>query len=291
MSKVDDLKTKYKRVNASSFSFFDDSDNTPTKKYLEYYLKIWDTRANSNIAVTKNKIVNAVKEFDKLLPYITTKDIYSSQYNQLNRLIDTVNKAEELREQKTFDKNDHIVVINETETYLLLSPKTFRGSTKYGSNTRWCTTTKGYESHFNSYKKGFLVYLIDKTGKRKTNYEKIAFHADANYLPCDAYSTYNANDTSIRSSHMLLNGWTRDEVFEIDHYYKQFIKYVGDLRIAKDEVEKVIDFMKTVDLEKFQENLAKLKIESTKAISEVGTTIKKFNEQFSTFAISDLIKD
>jgi len=291
MSKVDDLKARYKRVNTTSFNFFEESDKTPTKKYLEYFLKIWDTRSSSNIAVTKNKIVESVNSFDQLLPYITKKDIYDPYYNQLNKLIETVNKAEDAREQKTFNKEEHIVVINETETYLLLSPKTFRGSTKYGSNTRWCTTTKGYQSHFNSYKKGFLVYLIDKTGKRKNHYEKIAFHAEATYLPSESYSIYNANDTNVKYSYLLSNGWTRDEIFEIDLYYKQFIKFIGDLRIAKEDVERVIDFMKTVDLEKFQENLAKLKIDSAEGISEVGTTIKKFNEHFSTFAVSDLIKD
>ena len=82
MSKVEELKLKYRRVTPPVFSFFEEADKTPTKKYLEYYLKIWDTRSSSLVTVTKNKIVDNVKEFDELLPYIVQKDIYNYNSTQ-----------------------------------------------------------------------------------------------------------------------------------------------------------------------------------------------------------------
>jgi hypothetical protein len=291
MSKVEDLKIRYKNVRPADFVFFDEADFTPTKKYLGYMLKTWDTRVSSRIAINKNKIINTVKEFDELLPYITKKDIYDPYYSQLNRLIDEVNKAKEIKEQKTFIKEDHIIVINETETYLLLSPKTFSGSIKYGSNTKWCTASKLYQRHFNSYKKGFLVYLIDKTGKRKTNFEKIALYGEPTFNVNGTYLIYTATDASIKTDKLIDGGWSRDEVFEIDIYYRQFIKFLSDLRKAKEEVKKVIEFMKTIDLDKFRENLNLLKIKYNASFGEVDTAIKSFTDKILAFAISDLIKD
>lgn len=291
MSKVDELREKYKNVNAVAFKFFEDSDSTPTKKYLDYMLKMWDRRAKSNVSITKNKIVVNVIKFDELLSYISIKDIYDSYYNNILHLISEVDKALIKKDEKTFIKNDHIIVINETPRYLLISPKTFRGSLKYGSNTKWCTASKFHEEHFNNYKKGFLVYLIDKSGERKPNYEKIGIYADKSFLPNNMYEIYNASDTRTSPTNLISNGWSRDEIFEIDMYYKEFIRFIGDLRIAKEEVNKVVNFMKTIDLQKFQNNLDKLKITSINNISEVEETIKKFNEKFSSFAVSDLIND
>lgn len=289
MSKVEELRGKYRNVNAVAFNFFEAADTTPTKKYLDYMLKMWDGRAKSNVSITKNKLVDSVKKFDELLPYINTKDIYDRYYANYIHLNVTIENASNKKDEKTFNKEEHVIIIHESPSYLLICPKTFKGSVKYGSNTKWCTASKNYEGHFNSYKKGFLVYLIDKTGKRKSNYEKIAFYANESYYPNDGYNIYNAGDSSIKSQQMLSGGWTRDEIFEIDTFYRQFIWYLGDLRQAKEDVNKVISFMRNLDLNKFQENLNKLKIENTSEIDKVGETIKVFNEKFLTLNVSTLI--
>lgn len=291
MSKVEDLKTRYKNVRPADFVFFDEADTTPTKKYLEYMLKTWDRRGSSVIQVTKKKLVDGVKLFDELLPYMRQKDIYNAHYNYFNRFLEEITLAQAKKDENTFIKEEHIVVINETERYLLLSPKTFRGSLKYGSNTKWCTASKQYQGHFNSYKKGFLVYLIDKTGKRKLNYEKVALYCEPAFSINGTYLIYTATDSSIKTDKLIEGGWSRNEVFEIDLYYRQFIKFLSDLRKAKEDVEQIINFMRTVDLDQFQKNLSMLKIEHSSSFLEVDSAIKTFTEQFSTFAVSDLLKD
>lgn len=289
MSKVEELRVKYKKTSPKDFEFFNESDDTSTKKYLEYSLRVWERRALSSPMPTKKKLVEYIKLFDELLPYINNKDIYDSHYLSFNNLISEVEKARDHKEEKTFKREDHIIVINETERYLMLSPKTYRGSLKYGSGTKWCTASKYNSDHFTSYKKGYLVYLIDKTGKKTKNYSKVALYADSSFSINGSYSVYSSTDSSIRISAMSSYGWTYDEINEIDLYFRQFIKYLIELRRAKQEVDKVINFMQNINFDDFHKNLEKLKIQDIISILDVSSTVKTFNEKISTYVMSDLL--
>jgi uncharacterized protein YchJ len=167
MSKVDELKKKYPHISNVSFTKFVESDNTSTKKYLDFMLRTWEDRKNSSLNRTTNSIINAVNKFHDLLPYIENKDIYSKEYyGDFKKLFDAIEQAEKLKEDKSFVKEDHIYVFFETDEFMLIQPKTHRGSMKYGSNTKWCTTGKKNESIFKNYTRdGLLLYLINKTEK------------------------------------------------------------------------------------------------------------------------------
>ena len=84
----------------------------------------------------------------------------SNEYKNFHNVLLTLEKYNEIRNEKTFVKKDNVFIINETETYILLNPITFLGSIRYGSNTKWCTTSKLREGYFNSYSKGYLAYQI-----------------------------------------------------------------------------------------------------------------------------------
>ena len=62
MSKVDDLKNKYKSVSNSSFSKFEEADFTPTKKYLDFMLKTWEDRKTEAPYRTTGIIIDAVNK-------------------------------------------------------------------------------------------------------------------------------------------------------------------------------------------------------------------------------------
>ena len=143
MSKVDDLRNKYKSVSNSSFSKFVAADSTPTKKYLDFMLKTWEDRKTDGRYRTTISIIEAVNKFHELTPYIENKDIYSKEYyGNFSKLIDVIEAAEVVREEKNFNKEEHINVLLETDEFFLLQPKTHKGSMKYGANTKWCTTSK-----------------------------------------------------------------------------------------------------------------------------------------------------
>ena len=73
--------------------------------------------------MTAERLSKYVSEFDELLPYIDNKDIYSSSYDGYGMLVNTVEIAKELREEKTFVKEEHVIILLETDDYLFLSPK------------------------------------------------------------------------------------------------------------------------------------------------------------------------
>ena len=112
MSKVDELRAKYPTVNIRTFQRFVEGDNTPTKKYLEYLLKVWTTK---NLSIPATQLVKQVSKFDELLPYHENKDIYSSDYKSYKDLVRRNERAEEVKDDKTFDRKEHIDVIFEKD--------------------------------------------------------------------------------------------------------------------------------------------------------------------------------
>ncbi len=71
--------------------------------------------------------------------------------------------------KKIYEKGDFVVI----------QPKTEQASCKYGSNTKWCVTSKG-SGHFNRYTAGRqgLYFIINKAKSTNKNYSKVAIHFD-----------------------------------------------------------------------------------------------------------------
>ena len=142
MSKVEELRLKYPKVTKPTFNKFVEADVTPTKKYLEFMLKTWTNRGTVMVYTTTKIIIDIVKKFDSLLPYIDNKDIYHKDYADLALLYYVIDTAEAARDEKTFVREEHANVLIENDRYLLLQPTTHRGSLKYGAGSKWCTASK-----------------------------------------------------------------------------------------------------------------------------------------------------
>ena len=228
MSKVDDLKKRYPEVSNASFTKFVEADITPTKKYLDFMLKTWEDRKILGPYRTTGSIIKDVIKFNELLPYIENKDIYSKEYyGNYQKLIDIIEIAEQTKEEKSFVKEDHINVILETEEFILLQPKTHKGSMKYGANTKWCTTTKNNESIFKNYTRdGFLAYLIDKTETKTENYRKVALYLEfAQGGLNESIKIYDVKDKYAHESHLIASEWELEKLFQIFTTFRyHFIK-------------------------------------------------------------------
>ena len=163
MGKVKELSTKYPNISATTFKKFLESDKTQTKKYLEYMLKMWYDRNVNGSPNTTMPLIEAVQKFDNLLPYIKNKDIYSTEYSSYSALEKVLSQAEDAKEDATFVKEQHVDVLDETDEYIFLVPKTHRGSLKYGSGTKWCTASRNNREYFYRYSRnGVLCYVISK---------------------------------------------------------------------------------------------------------------------------------
>ena len=261
MSKVDDLKKKYSQVSTASFSKFVEADTTPTKKYLDFMLKTWEDRKISGPYRTTGGIIKDVMKFDDLLPYIENKDIYSKEYyGNYQKLLDIIERAEDTREEKYFVKEDHINVLIEAEEFILLQPKTHKGSMKYGANTKWCTTTKNNESIFKNYTRdGFLAYLIDKTETKNENYRKVALYLEfAQGGLNESIKIYDVKDKYAHESHLIASEWEVEKLFQIFTTFRyNFIK-TREAKLSRDFVNSFVNTISKLDFTKFELHLSRL---------------------------------
>lgn len=260
MSKVKELREKYPKVTQITFERLVKGDKTPTKKYLEYLLKSWTNKNESGRPASSNTLIDLVQKFDDYLPFIENKDIYAKEYVKFDVLRLAVERAEKIKEEKTFVKEDHIISYKETDTYILIQPKTHRGSCRYGANTKWCTASKSDSSIFSAYAKdGLLIYLIRKVPLDNSNYNKIALFLRYNSDPYNSViSIFTANDSNGSVRTLSNGGWTEDELMEIFFSFREIFRYRKKYKEVKDEISQFISSISRLDFRNFVENLSKV---------------------------------
>lgn len=281
MSKVEELRKNYSRITETTFKKFVNGDDTPTKKYLKYMLDSWMLKLNGYTLIpSPEKLIGEVKLFDVLLPYNPNKDIYSQDYRRFTDLTNSNINISKIKEEKTFNRDEHISVIYEDDDILFLIPKTFRGSLKYGANTKWCTAGRS-ETTFKSYiNAGLLAYLIDKKNEKKGNYNKLAFYCgDKNLILSGRIDIYNQVDTRVNNeSDLFGNGW--DEEMIIKLIFKYRLRFMEELKYEKSlsYVKRITSFFKSFEYEKFVDNVQKIKEYDTNEYDKFKDDMKILNE-------------
>jgi hypothetical protein len=276
MSKVDELRKKYPNITNPVFNKFANGDKTKTKKYLPFMLSTWANRT-SQIG-SSSHLVELVNMFDELLPYIQNKDIYSEQYKNINIFLKTLDDAMELKDEKTFEREEHIDVLMETDDFILLSPKTHRGSCKYGSNTKWCTASKNDPETFINYtKNGYLAYLISKKDMGLNN-SKIAFYCNKDLMQ-DKIHIYNSIDKEVSVENVLDGGWKPDVIFHITSLYRAHGFNYRKIIFAKSKISDVVKRLESVDFNMLKQCLKVVdEFKENDYINEVKEKINKFVE-------------
>ena len=276
MAKVDTLIEKYKgQISARTINALNDGDTTKTKKYLEYMCKMW-------LEVRRaHQVIKPVMEFDSLLPYIENKDIYHSDYSDINFLFETLEEAKELKEEKTFNKEEHVNVLIENEDYILLRPKTHRGSLKYGKGTQWCTAQTNYPGHFNSYNRdGYLIYLLRRKEKGDI-WDKVAFYIESSDVTLGQMDVYTSNDSNKGSRDIYKSSWDITQMMYIVSYVRQYITYCEYKKIAKDEVKNISEILNKIDIEKLKFYKTILSDKDSAMFDDIDSRIKAITEKLS----------
>jgi hypothetical protein len=280
MSKVEELRVKYPKVTKPTFAKFVEADVTPTKKYLEFMLKTWDNKDKMMIYVTTKVVIDIVKKFDSLLPYIENKDIYHKDYADLSLLSYVIDNAEIAKDEKTFVREEHANVLLENDRYLLLQPVTHRGSLKYGAGTKWCTAGKNDPNTFNRYvKNGFLVYLVDKTGERGGNYGKIALYHEFHNCPInDSITCFNTIDNNTTMNHIKGGGkWGEDEMFDILTCFRYYFMKMKAIKKDKDVIDSFVGALTGLNFEQFEKSLSNLEdMNSNSYTSKIKDKVEEF---------------
>ena len=276
MAKVDTLIEKYKgQISARTINALNNGDTTKTKKYLNYMCKMWLEIRRAP------QVIKPVMEFDSLLPYIENKDIYHSDYSNIDFLLKTIEDAKELKEEKTFNKEEHVNVLIENDDYILLRPKTHRGSLKYGKGTQWCTAQTDYPGHFNGYtREGYLVYLLRKK-ERGDIWDKVAFYIENDNVTLGFMDVFTSNDSNKGSRDIYKSSWNITEMMYIVSYIRQYVTYCEYKKTAKDEVKNISDILNKIDIEKLKFYKTILSDKDSSMFEDIDSRIKTITEKLS----------
>ncbi len=115
-----------------------------------------------------------------------------SRYSSFDDILNSLSIAEMISDHKELEKQ--VKIVFEDDEWLLIRPLTYLSSKKYGSNTKWCTTTENNPEYFLKYsKKGVLIYCINK----KTGYKVASFYSLDKNDP--EFSFWNQKDSRIDS--------------------------------------------------------------------------------------------
>ncbi len=121
---------------------------------------------------------------------ITQNDL--TKYKTFEEVSNQLSIADMKLQSKTLEKE--VIKLMDTDEWLVLRPLTYHSSKKYGSNTKWCTTTENNPEYFLKYsKKGVLIYCINKI----TGYKVASFYSLDKNDP--EFSFWNQKDNRIDS--------------------------------------------------------------------------------------------
>lgn len=171
-------------------------DNVPNLQLVFFY-RIVDGMFNTS----------DLKTFQKFCEYnerglIKQNDV--STYQSFEEINNAVSMADIIAQGKDLEKQ--IKLVHEDDEWLFIRPLTFNASKKYGSNTKWCTTTESNPEYFTKYaSKGVLIYCLNK----KTGYKVASFRSLDKNDP--EFSWWNQKDTRIDS----LQSEVPDELLKI----------------------------------------------------------------------------
>lgn len=261
MSKVETIRSKFKTIRDNTFLSLSNGDTTPTKKYLERMCHYWTTKGTDKLYM--KTLIDTIKDFETHIPYIENKDIYHPKYNRFIEVFNVVELAKLAKFDKEFTREEHVDVIYETDSYLVVCPKTFKGSMKYGAGTRWCTAGKKYESTFKSYlKNNHLIYVINKSSNNSSNNKMALLQSKSkgiDGLVHDSPIIYKPDDSTTNIRWFTNNGWDEDELVKIFSHINLF-KYKKDkFSQVKENVDSAIASISAINLIEIMNNINVLK--------------------------------
>lgn len=285
MSKIETLRAKFPNIVENTFNRLYDGDKTPTKKYAEFLLSSWNRKGTSFGGLKGvDNYIDAVNKFDSLLPYIQNKDIYS--YPSISDLIATIKIAEVEKNEKCFNRDEHISVIEETDDYIFLIPKTHSGSLKYGSNTRWCTASANNPATFNNYtKNGFIAYLVDKKNTKKNNQNKLAFYfTSKENLLTQVITIYNQLDSIVNEYSLIDSGWDILTLSKLITRLRTYLFEYKEQEKVRLEVTKVYQQLNQIRYDDFFKSLELLRVNPDN-ISELRSALGLVKESMKKIKI------
>ena len=228
MSKIKELKTNPEHI-LNIVNVLELFSPDKKSKYTDTLLRLM-----KNTKALRDQCSDVKKEIVNTFPFITMEELnnfseiqimvmwrfidaffYHSDLNDWRKFCDYNERGlisqNDLTKYKTFEEisnqlsladikvqskelENEVVKILDTDEWLLVRPLTYYSSKKYGSNTKWCTTSEGNPEYFIKYSsRGVLIYCINKI----TGYKVASFYSLDKQEP--EFSFWNQKDTRVDS--------------------------------------------------------------------------------------------
>jgi hypothetical protein len=229
-------------------------------KYLNF---IGNVVNPNNFDTDMSKLESLLERFSTIGPNLPIKDI--NQYKtieQLKNVIDEYNNKIR-REIKSDEQSD---LVYEDDDMVVIQPKTYEASCKYGAGTKWCTTAT--KSHFDNHNKnGKLFYFIDKKKPTSDPLYKVALY----YTFDDNMKFYNATDDVIKSgwifgSKKLKNILDRVVVYIQTNFGEEYERIREEDRIRREQEARKMRRRMAEQQERREENLWQLPTDDEEAL-------------------------
>ncbi len=228
MSKIKELKTNPEHI-LNIVNVLELFSPDKKSKYTDTLLRLM-----KNTKTLRDQCSDIKREIVNTFPFITMEELdnfseiqimmmwrfidaffYQSDLNDWRKFCDYNERGlisqNDLTKYKTFEEisnqlsladikvqskelENEVVKILDTDEWLLVRPLTYYSSKKYGSNTKWCTTSEGNPEYFIKYSsRGVLIYCINKI----TGYKVASFYSLDKQEP--EFSFWNQKDTRVDS--------------------------------------------------------------------------------------------
>jgi hypothetical protein len=150
-----------------------DNANDPTWNNVDYNIsRYFQTISDSDLLTLKDNL----EHFHKNPSKYEIKDI--NQFPNTRAFEEAVEMAKQKLSRKEM-KETGVDKVYEDENFLLLMPKTHKASCRYGANTRWCVTMRGYTGYFENYfTQGPIFFLVDKRRTPRSYSPQYMQHAE-----------------------------------------------------------------------------------------------------------------
>lgn len=247
-------------------------------KYTDFVLKNIHPNASSDEV---EDIVELIKDFDKYSSQFPKKDI--NQYVSVNELDAVINHVRAKNKDKELE--GQVEKIYEDDKFVVVIPQTEQSSCKYGSGTRWCTTSKG-AGHFERYTSGnqHLFYIIDKSSSKPGDYTKVAIHFNVD----GESSWWDTRDNRMSDREISVFKYAFPEVVDpiLNYVEAQTGKKLGNT------IFQIFDTMgETFDEKKFIHDNVRLQVSvrGFQNVKDYGRSVGEVNIFLSTRGNSELV--
>ena len=186
-------------------------------KYTDFVLRTLN-KEGEYLEGDIDDVITMLKYFDKHNSQLEKKDI--NQYESTSELFKAIRPIQEKEHQKVMESQ--VDRVYEDDKFVVVRPKTYEASCKYGANTKWCTSSQD-DQHFKRYTSDGqqLYYIINKANSTNKNYSKVAIHFDSG-----GYAKYwDSQDSQMNEREIGVLNYAFPEMIQaIDDDFKTYDK-------------------------------------------------------------------